>query len=462
MLAVTAPASTSTSAGLDLLLAPSPAASLAAARSHRAHLTERSLATRAALGLPMQGPLVMTGHQAGPWHAGILAKYLYASSLAAKLDAGAWAHVVVDQDVNDAGAVSVPAADVSRMTIRLAPASDSIVTGRRPAVRVSVAATSESISPEVRAPLRTLMESLAAHAAAPSLAHQWNGAMHSLLAPWTKPTTAIFATRLATSPGFIDMVQAMEASSSECVAAYNAAAHAVPRARISPLRVRDGGVELPLWRIDAAKGTRHPVWSDELGQLDPRTLAPRALLLSAFMRLHACDLFIHGTGGGLYDQVTDAWLRVWRPEWSPAASAVATATLRLPFAGAGELPSPEAISRAWWLRHRAMHDPSLLGDATADARRRALVAAIAEARSQGRPARSLYLELHSLLEASRRSHGAELERLRAHAESLEASAARARVVHDRTWPWMLHSGESIARLRACIETSIDDSLRGSA
>ena len=40
-------------------------------------------------------------------------------------------------------------------------------------------------------------------------------------------------------------------------------------------------------------------------------LMPRALLLTALVRLGMCDLFIHGTGGLIYDRVTEQWFADW-------------------------------------------------------------------------------------------------------------------------------------------------------
>ena len=43
-----------------------------------------------------------------------------------------------------------------------------------------------------------------------------------------------------------------------------------------------------------------PVLADE--KLDPRELRPRAMLATALSRLAACDGFVHGLGGALYDE----------------------------------------------------------------------------------------------------------------------------------------------------------------
>ena len=78
-----------------------------------AHVFGRDLAawraeSRAALGLPADRFMVMTGHQAGIWHAGIAEKFVVGARLAAERG-GVLVHVVVDHDLNDAALVSFPA-----------------------------------------------------------------------------------------------------------------------------------------------------------------------------------------------------------------------------------------------------------------------------------------------------------------------------------------------------------------
>lgn len=57
-------------------------------------------------------------------------------------------------------------------------------------------------------------------------------------------------------------------------------------------------------------------------------LRPRALGLTMFARLFACDCFVHGLGGAKYDQITDGIIREFFGVTPPAYSCV-TATLRL-------------------------------------------------------------------------------------------------------------------------------------
>lgn len=58
-------------------------------------------------------------------------------------------------------------------------------------------------------------------------------------------------------------------------------------------------------------------------------IRPRALTSTLFMRLAISDLFVHGIGGGKYDQITDLIIERWCGIAAPTF-AVATATLFLP------------------------------------------------------------------------------------------------------------------------------------
>ncbi len=58
-------------------------------------------------------------------------------------------------------------------------------------------------------------------------------------------------------------------------------------------------------------------------------LRPRALMTTMFARLFLSDLFLHGIGGAMYDEVTDAMIRSYFGATPPAYQCV-SATLRLP------------------------------------------------------------------------------------------------------------------------------------
>jgi hypothetical protein len=97
-------------------------------------------------------------------------------------------------------------------------------------------------------------------------------------------------------------------------------------------------------------------------------LTPRALTLTMFLRLFVADLFVHGIGGGRYDQIADRLIRT-HFGMEPPAFAVTTATLYLPQALDRERACVQCVVQEG---HRLKH--ALLGE-----RKHQLVAAIAEA-----------------------------------------------------------------------------------
>ncbi len=101
-------------------------------------------------------------------------------------------------------------------------------------------------------------------------------------------------------------------------------------------------------------------WLDLLA--DGVCIRPRALLTTMYLRIMVSDLFIHGIGGGKYDQLTDAIIREFFQIQAPTM-AVATATLRLPLdpiaienlGGFGDIEAQRSQQRerVWQLKHHA-------------------------------------------------------------------------------------------------------------
>ncbi|MEO8270245.1 MAG: hypothetical protein ABI557_11030 [Aureliella sp.] len=140
-------------------------------------------------------------------------------------------------------------------------------------------------------------------------------------------------------------------------AAHHIRSHAHP---VPALAQEHGWLEAPWWVYRPAEPHRQPLWvrvlDDQLilsdragwqatieGRLDCDNastqwlelladgicLRPRALLTTMYLRLIVSDLFLHGIGGGKYDQLTDAIVREFFGI-EPAPMAVASATLHLP------------------------------------------------------------------------------------------------------------------------------------
>ncbi len=158
---------------------------------------------------------------------------------------------------------------------------------------------------------------------------------------------------------------------------------------VPALQTRHGWFEAPWWVYRNAEPTRRKLFvrldgenlllSDQAGwqdviegpldsdnavadwmqmAIDGVLLRPRALITTMFARLVISDLFVHGIGGGKYDQMTDAIIRDYFDVPAPQMI-VATATLRLPLADQLNMGSvqeniaamQQASANAWHLRY---------------------------------------------------------------------------------------------------------------
>ena len=413
---------------------------------------------RAALGLPTDRPVVMSGHQPGIWHAGILAKRT-AAALAGEALGAAPAWVIVDQDEADATALRLPVRErgaLRAQEFRIGPEPrPGAPAGATPAFTPTTPAL-ENVAPLAHAGVRAMVEALRAHMSARDAVEQMEAATADLLEGLVPPMPVVRATSLGSTDAFRDLVSRMCDDPAGCVRAYNAAAAARPGARIAPLLhdARRDRWELPLWRL--RDGLRERVWSDELGD-ESRTgvFAPRALAMTLLLRRGACDLFLHGTGGWEYDRVTEEWARAWLGvELAPMACV--SATLRLPLLDR-DAPTPEEAARARWRAHHAGHNPGVVGDAQRDAEKRRLLRAIAEDKSHGRDPGANYRALQGVLDAHRAANMAALAALKKTADEAQEAARDASVANDRTWAFPLHSREALAALRGALARAFSPS-----
>ncbi|MCB1171471.1 MAG: hypothetical protein KDK25_14090 [Leptospiraceae bacterium] len=94
----------------------------------------------------------------------------------------------------------------------------------------------------------------------------------------------------------------------------------------------DASGELPFWYIE--DGMREPMTDKtfeacmEAVQTGKGEIYPRAITTSLFFRLFFCDLFIHGTGGGRYDRITENLIKDFF-ECDAAPYVVASASLAM-------------------------------------------------------------------------------------------------------------------------------------
>ena len=462
---------------LDLRVEPAPALLRSACEAFRrtsrtTHLFGRSLAdwqaaTRAAL-LPEtaashDAPVILTGHQAGIWHAGILAKWFLAEALA---DAwgGVSAALVVEQDVNDAGLVAVPAIERDEGGERLVAAAlphraaqRSAPTAMRRTIRLDALADGSGAASRIRgiaawdAPIGRILSAVARHADRPHLAAQMAAANDELLVGvMARVPTSLGSLSLLRTPFGAALLEAMRADPDRCVGAYNRALADDPRAA-RPLRPG----ELPLWALSA--NGRTPVMADD--PIDERIIAPRAFLMTAIARAALGDCFVHGTGGGRYERVTERWMGEWLGiELAPMV--VATATLRLPLAE--HLPpiaSADAAIDALALTapdlHRISFDPDGASGEGPSAAKAELLAAIAAAPQRSPERRTRYRALMTHIAERRAAHRERLEALSASRAAMGDRAASLEVARSRVWPWPLHAPERLTRLRDALRRVVE-------
>ncbi|MBY0263603.1 MAG: hypothetical protein K2Q20_14755 [Phycisphaerales bacterium] len=461
--------STAVQTDASVTIRPEPARWLPAVSKASSDAPKRGF--RASLGLDPARPVVMSGHQAGVWHPGILAKWLAMADAAARTGAQAvW--LVVDSDTNDPSSIRYPVLDaggaLQAKTWAALPGlsvQGGRLTGHVPTGRVAARApaplpadSNHAAVPGVAEGLAAIHAALAAHARAPSVAAQLASACSDLIAlraGCVEPVKIVMASDLAKTDAFATIVRSFARDPHPAVAAYTSAIAAHPGASVSA----DDGV--PLWEIGSAQSSpRKAVDAASIDPDHPERYAPRALLLTGLMRWLGCDAFIHGTGGAGpdgdsgYDAITVGWLRDWLGA-TLAPSAMVTATLRLDFRAAGRdpLPSPDEIRHAGWLAHAARHRPALLDDPAGQARREAALDTLRTLRYKRDPAsRRLKLETYRALHAALRdSRGANAQRLAELQERARLAAARrveAEILADRTWAFPLYTPQ---RLRALAE-----------
>lgn len=248
-------------------------------------LSEWQAESRKSLGLSSEKPIIIVGHQPTIFHPGILAKFIAADRLAKEID-GELVFLVVDHHRGESGTIQIPSRKIQVTSLQ-----KDVAMCDQP--RGEIKEEFEPISSAIQ------------HASGDNASIQFANALVQLMAPWAEVHRVITATELMKT-GFANaIVNEMQSRPKTCVASYNDALEIYSDVRIEQLSTE----ELPLWKGD-------------------QVLHPRALLLTLLARLVACDLFVHGLGGVLYDRAMEHWCKVWLG-CSPCQAVLATATLPL-------------------------------------------------------------------------------------------------------------------------------------
>jgi hypothetical protein len=340
---------------------------------------------------------------------------------------------------------------------RLAPEAHAATGWRAPIPRITMPDTSSVGASTVAPGLHRIADAMRDRSGEASLARQIGHAALDVAAELARVDHVIFASDLARTDAWADLVARMAADAERCIAAYNGPAS---RLGAEHIRVLDADPsrnrwELPVWSIDA-DGRRTRVWSDSPALRDPRSVHPRALAMTALARMHGCESFIHGTGGWGYDEVTDRWIGDWLGR-ELAPTGLATASLFLPFDG---FTTDDRTARAATTHaHRARHDPLALGDVSGRAAKDALVARIASDRAAGRSGRDGYLALHDFLDRYRRAHAEELSLATEQAAAARDAYRRSRrAITARDWPFPWYDRAALEGLGRAVEAGVDRSM----
>jgi hypothetical protein len=318
-------------------------------------------------------PLIASAHQTELYHPGVWVKDVLTNMLAKKTGGQAW-HLGVDTDAPKhlhlrwPGA-STPITDdpdlaTAPWTGLLDGPSPSHVTeiesslGKAAATWDFVPMTGEFLAALKRLALEQ-----------PPLTTSLTNAIHQIDWKLGLRHHALMTSPMWSSPSYLVFAHHMLARAAEFAMRYNEALAQYrrdagitsPGRPMPDLRIDADSVESAFWLDDLAARTRQRLilirngsaWRLEVGDgfiFDPSAqghpsaerlitflrahnlrIAPRALTLTMFFRLLLADQFIHGIGGGRYDQVTDKLIQSFLG-LDPPRFAVTTATFYFPAA----------------------------------------------------------------------------------------------------------------------------------
>ncbi|QQE10800.1 hypothetical protein JD969_15005 [Planctomycetota bacterium] len=416
--------------------------------------------------------IVATGHQAWFWHAGILVKDI-AGAVWAEKHGKKLVHLVVDHDVNEALRLQVPVEKDGRLyvqTVRLGREQVGIATGFQGCVEVDeVLKKVDELNEPARGALRDAWEQVK-KVECKTLAEQVGVAQVKLMEAYTGGAgriALIFSSDLTKLRSYQRLVDVMMGDAERCVQIYNEEVRKRAEAGVGELVVTREVVELPLWavkdgqrrrRVFADIGdSRTTLLVDEAGNVlgGDWTLAPKALLLTAAMRsdVVGCELFIHGTGGGVYDKITECWWKRWRGcELCPMV--VATADMYLDF----DVPNcglDELQAAVWWAHH-VVHNVDRVdgvvndGDGMLVEEKISLLGHMNDDRDRRRR-RAAFRRIHEINDSLVDRHHDLVEAAEKRLADAKAGVKNRELAKRRDWSFVLYSKGDLMKLREMVE-----------
>ncbi|QEL19034.1 hypothetical protein [Limnoglobus roseus] len=294
----------------------------------------RQLARREILGSVDSKPLIVTGHQPEPFHPGVWVKNFAAAGLAQCLG-GRSLNLTVDNDTVKSADLKFPSWDRWEAT-RVRPAAVHVAPVRgeqiwetlSPSDEAAFRAVPERVAEGTRVwPYEPILPQAWSRMSGTTLAERFTAARRSFEQSWGCDNLELAVSRLCRTQAFQHFARHLRHDHGRFRKAYNAAVrgyrvlHSL-RSRTHPVPdLADD--EVPFWRVVGQHRERATAATPS------EQLRPRALTLTLFARLCVGDFFLHGIGGGKYDEVTDQIIRDYF-DLEPPVFQVVSATLLLP------------------------------------------------------------------------------------------------------------------------------------
>ncbi|HEY1186074.1 MAG TPA: hypothetical protein VGE74_00395 [Gemmata sp.] len=398
------------------------------------------------------GPLLLAGHQPELSHPGVWVKNFALNGLAHRLN-GVPLNLIVDNDTLKSTAIRFPTfRDRTAASVRLESLAFDTFSGEVPYEDRRVEGAGGARAFESFA--HRAQPLWANWGYEPLLRRAWPGVVHhhptepigerfSQLRQryereWGCDNLELPVSRLSQTQAFVRFAGHVLGDLPRFRAVYNAAVRAYRtangvRSTNHPAPELAEG-EAPFWvRTGAGRRQRATPASDV------KLLRPRALTLTLFARVCLGDFFIHGIGGGKYDEVTDALIRGYFGI-EPPAYQVLSATLHLP------LPAFPATAHDLHVAERRARDlrwnPHALP--TADAglvREHAALTAREPARGAHAARREWFRALRNVKEKLREGAANEVPVAETELRRVRAEVAANAILRRRDYPWVLYPEE---------------------
>lgn len=383
-------------------------------------------------------PLVVTGHQPELFHPGVWVKNFAAAGLAQRVG-GAALNLVVDNDLVKSADIKLPAWETwEPKAVRLQSCPFAATSGdptwetltaseadRRPFLETTHhLARNWGYTP--------LLDAAAEKMVGRTVGEGFVAARRSFEKSWGCDTAEVFVSRLSRTEAFCHFARHLLHDYDRFRTVYNTAVQAYRRRY--GLRSRTHPVpdlaadESPFWAVVENRRLKATPRSS------PHDLRPRALTLTLFARLCLGDLFLHGIGGGKYDEVTDQIIRDYFG-LEPPAFQVLSGTLLLPLPSFPATPDDlmrqsRLVRDLHWNPQRHLPRPS-----AEHARLRELNPADRGGRRQR------YRDLRAIVERLRPNVMDELRLAESRLHEMKAEVAANAILQRRDYSWVLYPEE---------------------